>query len=217
MVEGLPGGIDPRLWVVVTGVDGRCYLSGNAHTFRGRIQAWSQDLERSLTVSKHEISDSSVEARYWVEGFLAGNEPEGSLMFGPSFWEGEEDLTERWLTALEDFRASGAWKYGDWDLPLPFPSELDLPATPWLLRADEIWVWPSHAWVRMDPQPTDPPCYLPPGAPCGREGHDMTALTDCHLVCLKCGRTDATSPDDVSFEDWAFVKFTYRPRFEEGP
>ena len=78
----LPDDIDPRLWVKIKGVDGRCYLFGNNHTFKGRMCAYSEALETDLGVSRGEITASADEAQYWIEGFLAGNEPSEAEALG---------------------------------------------------------------------------------------------------------------------------------------
>jgi hypothetical protein len=207
----IPDDLDPSLWIEVEGVAGRCYLIGNPHTFRGRMYAYSEGLARDLAVSRADIRNSSTEARYWVEGFLSGNEPDGDQMFGPAFLDQDDRLAERWQNALSHFTQAGNWPYGDWILPLPFPAGCEFVATPWFLRADEIWTWSPQGWIKKEPQPLDPPDYLPPGTHCRDEGHSMATVTDCHLVCDQCGMTLETTPEQFSYQEWAEIRPSYTP------
>jgi hypothetical protein len=67
--------IDERLWVELTDSEGRWYLVGNPHTFPGRFDVWSREIGSSMTISKSEITNASDAARWWIEGYLSGNEP----------------------------------------------------------------------------------------------------------------------------------------------
>lgn len=213
---GLPKDVDPRLWVRVDGIEGRCFLLGNNHTFRGRICAYSESDRTAFGISKCQIVEQSDEAGYWIEGFLNGAEPRGEDMFGPRFLDDEDGLRERWWKALELFHESGSWPpYGDWELPLAFPPDLELPVTPWCRRVDEIWIWSSNRWALLEPQPPNPLWYSPAGSTCDEEGHDCACLTDCHSVCLRCGDTDEIVPDHfTNLSDWKAVRSLYLPKRE---
>lgn len=63
------------IWVEA-GDFGRCRLDGNAHTFPGRISAWSETLDAWVAISRSDVREAPPEAWAWIEGFLAGNEPE---------------------------------------------------------------------------------------------------------------------------------------------
>jgi hypothetical protein len=99
---------DERLWFLHRGCTGRHFLLGNPHTFPGRIYGWCGIKKRSFFFSKSEIEEASPEAIIWIEGFLAGNEPEP-----PKNSEGEVDFESHeyklWLHMVEVFRQSGAW------------------------------------------------------------------------------------------------------------
>jgi hypothetical protein len=116
-VHPLPGDVDPKLWVEVDGVDGRCYLSYNCHTFPGRMGAWSETLSRDLCVSKSQVTAASEEAKYWMDGFLTGTQPRAVDMFGLAIHDAEDSdpRWERWRAAIADFRRTGVWPHGRWD------------------------------------------------------------------------------------------------------
>jgi hypothetical protein len=105
----LPDDVDTRLWVEIEGVEGRCYLFGNNHTFTGRMCACSESLETDLGVSKRQITASSEEAQYWVQGFLVGNEPSEVEALGDDEDDGPEVRFSRWQEMCADFRRSGVW------------------------------------------------------------------------------------------------------------
>ena len=102
----LPDCIDVRLWIEIGGIDGRCYLFGNCGTSLGRMYAFSETLDTSLCVSKHEIVSQSDESAYWIDGFLHGTAPFGDAMFGPRYDEELDDLEPRWI-AVKEFIRSG--------------------------------------------------------------------------------------------------------------
>ena len=77
-----PDWIDEGLWVRLAGVDARCFIRGNAHTHPGRFGVWSDSLDRGLAASKDEIVECSDASRWWVEGFLSGNEPSFGDYYG---------------------------------------------------------------------------------------------------------------------------------------
>ena len=114
-----PTDIDDRLWVVVEGVDGRCYLSGNCHTHLGRMSAWSDHLGTGLCMSKDEIRDASELATIWVDGFLHGNEPRLDVMFGIEALRDADDDDPRWTVwreATAAFRAEGTWNHSEFPI-----------------------------------------------------------------------------------------------------
>jgi hypothetical protein len=101
--------LDERLWFEAS-CGGRDLLVGNPHTFRGRMAAWCPHQNRGYTVSVSEMGAMADETRYFVRGFLSGNEP------GPPF--DDDHGTDRadevaWRSALRRFRRTGSW-YGRW-------------------------------------------------------------------------------------------------------
>lgn len=102
--------LDARLWFDAP-CGGRDFLlAGQGHTFPGRMSAWCPDDAVSYSVSFGEMGLMSDETRYFVLGFLSGNEPgppeddDGNI--GPA------DLGA-WRSATARFRRTGTWR-GRW-------------------------------------------------------------------------------------------------------
>ena len=100
--------LDRALWFEHLGCRGRHYLIGNPHTVPGRMLAWCPRECCSIFVSRADIGLTSRAARYWIDGFLHGNEPapppgpDGPPDFGSPGYR-------RWQSSAAEFRASGAW------------------------------------------------------------------------------------------------------------
>lgn len=73
---------DPLLWFEAP-CGGRDLLAGNGNTFPGRMSAWCPDQQVSYNVSLAEMGQMSQQARYYVAGFLAGNQPGPPPAAGP--------------------------------------------------------------------------------------------------------------------------------------
>lgn len=102
-------GIDETYWF--TGSCGeRDYLTGNSHTFIGRMSAWCPRNQVGYSVSANEITEMADATRHFIAGFLAGTQP------GPPIDEDgatdEADLAA-WWSATARFRRTGGW-YGRW-------------------------------------------------------------------------------------------------------
>ncbi len=99
---------DQRLWFLHKGCTGKHYLIGNPHTFRGRMWAWCPVHRRTVFVSKSEIESCSPEAEYWIQGFLAGNEPPPPLdEHGDPAFDSPEYA--RWEAEIRLFHHTGFW------------------------------------------------------------------------------------------------------------
>jgi hypothetical protein len=99
----LPPDVDPDLWFDTQ--CGRHYLlDGNAHTFPGRMLAYCAERGIRTRVSKGEIGDCSEQSRYFVRGFLSGNEPAP-----PDSNDGIEPAYLAWSDAAARFRDTGYW------------------------------------------------------------------------------------------------------------
>lgn len=96
------------LWFTHEKCEGEHYLIGNPHTFPGRMLAWCPCKERFFYVSKSEIIDLSDEAKYWIEGFLHGNEPEPPTN---GEGEGDSDVYREWLDECSRFQQLGHWQH----------------------------------------------------------------------------------------------------------
>ena len=105
---------DGRLWFTMgTHCSGKHYLIGNPHTFNGRMLAWCPTKQTSFFVSKLEMDDCSVEAEFWVKGFLAGNEPEPPKDENLNVVDSGSSEYQRWLKAIELFARTGYWYSGE--------------------------------------------------------------------------------------------------------
>jgi hypothetical protein len=209
-----PPEADERRWVVVQGFDGRCYVIGNCHTFRGRMACWSESTGQTFAFSQSEVLDASDMSRAWIDGFLAGNEPQPEEMFGIGIYDADDSdpRWSRWRDAVRQFRATGHWPHGPWHDVMPFPPSTRLSAFVWTLRGDEVWTWDGASWIRAEPPPERHFRSLR-GTVCDQRGHhDLTAVTSVHSVCDDCGYTVETVPADISSEEWERVRRTYRPR-----
>lgn len=76
-VDELPFGLDPRLEVRLHPDDRRAVIAGNSHTYTGRFGVFVfAEGGYSLTVWKSDIASASPYAQGWIDGFLAGSEPD---------------------------------------------------------------------------------------------------------------------------------------------
>ena len=104
---------DENLWFEHLGCEGLHYLIGNPHTFYGRISAWCPLRQTTLSVSISEIGEMSESSKYWIQGFLNGNQPklpgidtEVDIDFeGPAF--------KTWVEASRLFLETGYWWSGE--------------------------------------------------------------------------------------------------------
>jgi hypothetical protein len=85
-------------------------LTGNPHTFHGRMSAWCPAQQVRYIVSLDETTEMSAASRYFIKGFLSGNEPAP-----PGEDDGNQDPGDlaAWLAAIARFRATGTW-LGRW-------------------------------------------------------------------------------------------------------
>lgn len=107
-----PPEIDERLWFEST-CGGRDFLVGNGHTFVGRMAAWCPEKKVGYNVSLGEMGAMSDECRYWIAGFLTGNEPDYPYSEDDDRDVDEVDMTA-WEAALSRFRRTGLWN-GRWN------------------------------------------------------------------------------------------------------
>ena len=100
---------DEDLWFYHHGCEGKHFLIGNPHTVVGRMWAWCPANERSFFVSKADMGDMSEQARYWVKGFLAGNQP-GPPVDKDGDVDFESDEYRVWQTRIDKFEQAGIWE-----------------------------------------------------------------------------------------------------------
>jgi hypothetical protein len=100
---------DENLWIELKNCEGRHFLIGNPHTFKGRIDVYCPPKNSTCCISYCEIKNMSIESKYWLHGYLRGNEPDP-----PEEYEGESAIdyfqSERykeWEFKIQKFRNTG--------------------------------------------------------------------------------------------------------------
>ncbi len=211
-MTGPPDFVDEQLWVCVEGIEGKCYLGFNPHTFFGRIGVWCAD-GGTLMISKTEVREASDAALSWIAGYLIGNEPEPEDLFGASIHDAPEDDARwaRWRDAVAIFRETGSWPHEPWRELHEFPNGTRLPEFVWTVRGDEVWTWNGRDWVLADPPP--PRRFgLLDGSVCSARGRcDLEMVSTIHSLCFDCGWVTETIPDGVSSEEWERAQYGYLP------
>jgi hypothetical protein len=105
---------DEALWFTTKGhCNGKHYLLYNAHTFTGRMRAWCPHQQVGFYVSKSEIDTCSLEASYWIKGFLAGNEPDAPRSEDGDYLPDDHPALARWRAAILQFPETGYWNNTD--------------------------------------------------------------------------------------------------------
>ena len=114
MTMAAPPDLDRALWFEPGCCsEGQHYLHYNPHTFFGRMGAYCEAHDRTFNVSLSEIERASEESRYWIRGFLAGNEPPPPLdAEGFTIDDLDDPRWDQWREAVAQFRATGAWPRG---------------------------------------------------------------------------------------------------------
>lgn len=106
--------IDKNLWFSLNDHEcsGEHFIIGNPHTFNGRILGYCMEKRKSFYFSKTEINRMSLETKYWIEGYLSGNEPEP-----PTDSDGDVDFNSdsylHWKESIELFHETGVWVAGE--------------------------------------------------------------------------------------------------------
>jgi len=109
MTEPAPE-FDPHLWFTYGDCcPGRHYLLHAAHTVPGRMRAWCPTERVVFSLSKPAIDDCSPEARYWIMGFLAGNEPDAPRDDDGDYLPADDPRYRRWQAAIREFGRTGVW------------------------------------------------------------------------------------------------------------
>lgn len=177
-------------WVETDGF-GRCRLLGSAHTFAGRIAAWSETLGANVSISRTDVLDASSEAWAWIDGFLAGNEPAIHEFLGIDARAADARADDdpgrgRYQQALAHFRATGS-------MPFPLTTRPTLPPPPglspepWSAAGGEVLSWNGTAWAPRNPQPQLGFGGLV-GTACNERGHHvLEGVGEHHVFCGGCG------------------------------
>lgn len=102
----LPTEVDPDLEFMSTHCGGWHFLTGNLHTFAGRMAAWCQDQQAEIAVSLSGMTYISLGASFWIKGFLSGSEPPPPA--------GAPATEAAWEASRREYRSTGEWP-GDHD------------------------------------------------------------------------------------------------------
>jgi hypothetical protein len=104
--------VDVDLWVLLHDCPGKHFLLYNPHTFVGRVAVYCASKNRIANVSKAEISDTSREAGYWLNGFLAGCEPDCPKTDDGDQLPDDDSRVIEWREAIQEFPQTGLWHSG---------------------------------------------------------------------------------------------------------
>ena len=188
MIPAMP---DNGMWVETDGF-GRCRIDGNAHTFPGRISAWSEEVGKWVTIDRRDIRDAPQEVWTWIDGFLSGSEPEFHEFLGVhavevDVWPTEHEDWGRYQDTLEEFRKTGAFPFPLNAMPRK-PPPAGLTSEPWALAAGQVWRWNGSDWRPQDPQPAFGEGLMMSGSICDERGHHlMHEGDDNYSACSGCG------------------------------
>jgi len=109
----IPEFIDEKLWITLSGhPDKKLYLLYNPHTHKGRLGVWNPRTQNVYYVSKNEIETCSIEASYWIKGFICGNEPDPPLSEKGYDLEDDDPRMIQWREAIKLFAETGFWWQG---------------------------------------------------------------------------------------------------------
>jgi hypothetical protein len=73
------------------------------------MEAWCPNKKVDLCASKSEMTDCSIEARYWIQGFLSGNEPDAPVDELGDYLPDDYPKREKWRAAVRQFPETGLW------------------------------------------------------------------------------------------------------------
>lgn len=106
----IPTDVDPLLWFMHTGCEGRHYLLGNPHTVPGRLWAWCPVEATSFFVALSEIGERSTETDYWLRGYFHGAEPgPPAVYYDEPNGHTHPDYVQ-WKKSIAHFHATGKWE-----------------------------------------------------------------------------------------------------------
>jgi hypothetical protein len=102
---------DKKLWFFHEGCEGKHYLITNPHTSPGRMYAFCPKKNSFFCVSKIEMGEMSEQSKYWIEGFLHGNQPDPPSDAYNEFLMTDENSEpyQRWVESLKLFSETGYW------------------------------------------------------------------------------------------------------------
>lgn len=195
---------DERLWVRMDAAHARPHpastlwmIMGSCHTHRGHFQVVAEGTDDWRSVNLPDIAEASDAAKIWLDGFLAGQEPNFDEFMADERLREDADTEDelRFDAYNADFRRTGVAPRLN---PLP-PLTPALTAAVLGLGAPQPWCWAAglyrvvahSGWEPADPQPVGVSgnAGFWPGTSCaGRRFHKyderagLYLCVDCHLV-----------------------------------
>jgi hypothetical protein len=109
MPDDVPDDLDERLWFEQFGCTSRHFLMNGNPMILGVMWAFCPVERLVIRVSKSDLGAMSDEARYFVQGFLAGSEPESPVARTGIFTAADEEALQAWRNATGSWRTSGVW------------------------------------------------------------------------------------------------------------
>lgn len=201
---------DERLWVRLRpewaqplDESTRWVICGNAHTHRGHFYVAALGDNASRTVRLDDVIDASEEARLWLDGFLAGQEPSRYEFMGADddLYEAADAADDQRYEALRvHFRRTG-WAPRLGQPPPVAPAASDVgPPQPWCWTAGLFRVLASDGWRPADPQPSCESWNVGfwPDTICADRSFHRLSVLDEHsglLLCEDCHLIEAGQPD----------------------
>ena len=158
--RGKPFQVEAALRVVVGDWVG--YILGYSHIRRGSFSVWFPDEGESFSTTLGEIDSMTDDARSWIAGILAGNEPDIWEYLGVDrFYDPTEAEYLRWQNFTARFRQTGVYPFDLNRRPTRAIEATDdelaeirvRPWRPWSKAGERVWVPSGDTWVEADPQP----------------------------------------------------------------
>jgi hypothetical protein len=204
----IPDGFDPERWVIIERDDRpaeRCLLGGNPHTHYGLMHTWCVDDDRFTTIRKADIVDASPVAWAWIDGYLAGSEPDLNEYLGID--RDEAGLIARDDPAFARWRADMAVGRRDGWMPFlfrrpaaPVPADAEH-LDPWCWVGGEFWAWRDGRWSVLAPAPPGWDGSSPTPSICDTRGHCDLAMYGVWAICIDCSQATETEPVEDSDGD----------------
>jgi hypothetical protein len=180
---------DEKRWIVARGHTGRSLLGYNPHTHADSIGAWNVQGQYGFSLGLGQVVEASEQARTWLDGYLAGKEPELRDYLGLRDDEhGPDEVesnVERWRTFASRFRREGhdpslnrrpIHPVVGWSGPRP-----------WMLVGEQPWIWEDGSWHLAASGADAVDGWWIESDNCAERAHHEMAGTDPHTICEGCG------------------------------
>ncbi|WP_155985702.1 hypothetical protein [Paenibacillus gorillae] len=106
--------IDFHMWFTFEEhCQGKHYIVGNPHTFHGRILAYCSEKDVFFNVSLSEINEMSLQTKYWIKGYLSGNEPSPPVDEEGDVFPPAHVANIHYENSISLFHKTGSWYSGE--------------------------------------------------------------------------------------------------------